>query len=136
MYRVCMYCCSLCCMLLIMLFSSFLLLVFIFFCFKQKTAYEMRISDWSSDVCSSDLGTHIDRRPGRGEHVGSVLPHHPLDDDAVRSLRGIGVGDVGVQAGGRTHQSADRAPVAGGGPAGQAPALLDAHPRQIGRAHV
>src|SRR3546814_1933331 len=30
-----------------------------FFCFfKQKTAYEMRISDWSSDVCSSDLGLH------------------------------------------------------------------------------
>src|SRR3546814_6147348 len=28
----------------------------IFFCVKQKTAYEMRISDWSSDVCSSDLG--------------------------------------------------------------------------------
>src|SRR3546814_3489630 len=27
-----------------------------FFFFKQKTAYEMRISDWSSDVCSSDLG--------------------------------------------------------------------------------
>src|SRR3546814_5912082 len=26
-----------------------------FFCFKRKTAYEMRISDWSSDVCSSDL---------------------------------------------------------------------------------
>src|SRR3546814_8766764 len=31
-----------------------MLLVFIFF-FKQKTAYELRISDWSSDVCSSDL---------------------------------------------------------------------------------
>src|SRR3546814_9458275 len=28
---------------------------FIFYLFKQKTAYEMRISDWSSDVCSSDL---------------------------------------------------------------------------------
>src|SRR3546814_6223331 len=27
----------------------------VFFFFKQKTAYEMRISDWSSDVCSSDL---------------------------------------------------------------------------------
>src|SRR3546814_7916476 len=27
----------------------------LFFFFKQKTAYEMRISDWSSDVCSSDL---------------------------------------------------------------------------------
>src|SRR3546814_5475273 len=32
----------------------YLLLCFVFF-FKQKTAYEMRISDWSSDVCSSDL---------------------------------------------------------------------------------
>src|SRR3546814_2694654 len=30
-------------------------LVFCVFFFKQKTAYEMRISDWSSDVCSSDL---------------------------------------------------------------------------------
>src|SRR3546814_10899321 len=29
------------------------------FFFKQKTAYEMRISDWSSDVCSSDLGDII-----------------------------------------------------------------------------
>src|SRR3546814_11072389 len=29
--------------------------IFFFFFFKQKTAYEMRISDWSSDVCSSDL---------------------------------------------------------------------------------
>src|SRR3546814_3801577 len=28
---------------------------FVFFFFKQKSAYEMRISDWSSDVCSSDL---------------------------------------------------------------------------------
>src|SRR3546814_6697097 len=30
-----------------------------FFCFKQKTAYDMRISDWSSDVCSSDLFENI-----------------------------------------------------------------------------
>src|SRR3546814_7011825 len=30
-------------------------LIMFFFFFKQKTAYEMRISDWSSDVCSSDL---------------------------------------------------------------------------------
>src|SRR3546814_9446356 len=36
---------------------SWLLLFFVFFFFKQKTAYEMRISDWSSDVCSSDLLT-------------------------------------------------------------------------------
>src|SRR3546814_9025821 len=32
-----------------------LCLCFLFFFFKQKTAYELRISDWSSDVCSSDL---------------------------------------------------------------------------------
>src|SRR3546814_10625526 len=38
----------------------FLVLVCFFFFFKQKTAYEMRISDWSSDVCSSDL--IVDRR--------------------------------------------------------------------------
>src|SRR3546814_4939931 len=31
-----------------------------FFFFKRKTAYEMRISDWSSDVCSSDLGDPLD----------------------------------------------------------------------------
>src|SRR3546814_13812009 len=40
----------------------FVVLVCIFFFFKQKTAYEMRISDWSSDVCSSDLGQHGDQR--------------------------------------------------------------------------
>src|SRR3546814_5504020 len=38
-------------MLLVMYYS----VEVIFFFFKQKTAYEMRISDWSSDVCSSDL---------------------------------------------------------------------------------
>src|SRR3546814_4943416 len=32
-----------------------MLAILLFFFFKQKTAYEMRISDWSSDVCSSDL---------------------------------------------------------------------------------
>src|SRR3546814_388924 len=34
---------------------SSVLIVYLFFFFKQKTAYEVRISDWSSDVCSSDL---------------------------------------------------------------------------------
>src|SRR3546814_19490572 len=35
--------------------AQHLLIMLLFFFFKQKTAYEMRISDWSSDVCSSDL---------------------------------------------------------------------------------
>src|SRR3546814_1799310 len=34
-------------------------LILFFFFFKQKTAYEMRISDWSSDVCSSDLPVQL-----------------------------------------------------------------------------
>src|SRR3546814_3334154 len=45
--------------------------VAVFFFFKQKTAYEMRISDWSSDVCSSDLPRSPRNRvddPRRGEH--------------------------------------------------------------------
>src|SRR3546814_3218513 len=36
-------------------FVRLLIFDYVFFFFKQKTAYEMRISDWSSDVCSSDL---------------------------------------------------------------------------------
>src|SRR3546814_3312582 len=50
-----------------------------FLFFKQKTAYEMRISDWSSDVCSSDL-------LGAAGYVGMTLParygggdRHPLE---------------------------------------------------------
>src|SRR3546814_6147295 len=38
-----------------MLWCTLLIFEYCFFFFKQKTAYEMRISDWSSDVCSSDL---------------------------------------------------------------------------------
>src|SRR3546814_11731944 len=48
--------------------------VVLFFFFKQKTAYEMRISDWSSDVCSSDLAsTHsaAASNPGRIEILRS-----------------------------------------------------------------
>src|SRR3546814_3370526 len=49
-----------------LLTKSVLFIVFFFF-FKQKTAYEMRISDWSSDVCSSDLH-EIGKAPGRLRH--------------------------------------------------------------------
>src|SRR3546814_4713109 len=53
-----------------MLFFDLVLLVILFehffFFFKQKTAYEMRISDWSSDVCSSDLDGSIDWRQEAG----------------------------------------------------------------------
>src|SRR3546814_1281302 len=52
-----------------------------FFFFKQKTAYEMRISDWSSDVCSSDLF----RSPGTMTMHDALLPDIPR-------LRGLSVG--------------------------------------------
>src|SRR3546814_2833560 len=46
-------------------------MVFLFFFFKQKTSYELRISDWSSDVCSSDLG-HVLATPGMDRHAAYV----------------------------------------------------------------
>src|SRR3546814_4925268 len=51
---------------------SLMFCLFCFFFFKQKTAYEMRISDWSSDVCSSDLAKH-DHQPDI-EHRASADP--------------------------------------------------------------
>src|SRR3546814_5323862 len=58
---------------------------FIFF-FKQKTAYEMRISDWSSDVCSSDLHRLAH---SRGDALlGSELgDNHPLAAEQLRLRR-------------------------------------------------
>src|SRR3546814_4651965 len=53
-----------------------------FFFFKQKTAYEMRISDWSSDVCSSDLEP-MRREVGEQRHTGnfaSVNARATVDD--------------------------------------------------------
>src|SRR3546814_11610125 len=69
----------------------FCFFVFFFF-FKQKTAYEMRISDWSSDVCSSDLDTLLHPRAAAGG-----------EDDI-----GAFVGDRGFYAG--DERLADREP--------------------------
>src|SRR3546814_14033394 len=52
---------------------------FVCFFFKQKTAYEMRISDWSSDVCSSDLQL---LRPGRADRQRAVAVAVPVAGDA------------------------------------------------------
>src|SRR3546814_16277953 len=57
--------------------------VILFFFFKQKTAYEMRISDWSSDVCSSDLPAG-----GRGAVVnGMPLAAHAESGSSPRISR-------------------------------------------------
>src|SRR3546814_18145202 len=49
-----------------------LCLIFFFFFFKQKTAYEMRISDWSSDVCSSDLAAAFLFDQRRCHHIRTI----------------------------------------------------------------
>src|SRR3546814_4884325 len=55
-----------------------LLLVECGFFFKQKTAYEMRISDWSSDVCSSDLIKAWRDVWSGGHGVGSIIDTPPV----------------------------------------------------------
>src|SRR3546814_3281389 len=52
----------------------------IFFFFKQKTAYEMRISDWSSDVCSSDLF-----RSSRKSGTCTIMPCGKRPTDGEKS---------------------------------------------------
>src|SRR3546814_9363477 len=60
----------------------------IIFFFKQKTAYEMRISDWSSDVCSSDLREGTPRR--RPPHDGRA----DRAQHRARAVRGRHAGEV------------------------------------------
>src|SRR3546814_10100123 len=73
------------------------------FFFKQKTAYEMRISDWSSDVCSSDLGA-ADRRLVDVDHLVAMLKPgqrvvRPRDEPrAVQRPRRAGVERVDDEA--------------------------------------
>src|SRR3546814_1700004 len=70
--------------------------------FKQKTAYEMRISDWSSDVCSSDLvgaalglgaaGDALDQQVHRDLQLHRVV--HRLADPAQQRVERVGLGQV------------------------------------------
>src|SRR3546814_6583086 len=66
----------------------YLLLCSVFFFVKQKTAYEMRISDWSSDVCSSDL---LDEVVDDEFHAGEA---HAVRREAPPLEGRGGVGDV------------------------------------------
>src|SRR3546814_10972498 len=87
----------------------------LFFFFKQKTAYEMRISDWSSDVCSSDLS-------GRTEAA------HAGDGGTSRQHRGAGNGTGGTdgRAGAKLRRAGDEA----GGDARTADAATDQRERE------
>src|SRR3546814_1781659 len=82
------------------------------FVFKQKTAYEMRISDWSSDVCSSDLYSRVDvgNRIARLERIAPFFASD-AHDAAERLGDQIESAFVGIRA---------CAPVAGDGAINQA----------------
>src|SRR3546814_7446918 len=79
-----------------------------FFFFKQKTAYELRISDWSSDVCSSDLMNLRIRRceladtlaaaAARRARLITVADHHDLADQQ-RTVPHHGGDGAGLRAG-------------------------------------
>src|SRR3546814_7174993 len=69
--------------------------VIVFF-FKQKTAYEMRISDWSSDVCSSDLAPEVDQ---------VLVALGPVAEEAEFFLDGLlGIGGGGFEGEGGVVQ--------------------------------
>src|SRR5213082_3616925 len=65
-------------------------MLFLFFFFKQKTAYDIVSGDWSSDVCSSDLAEGRDRPmlrdPGRAEGLGRVLEHREAERSEERRV--------------------------------------------------
>src|SRR3546814_3621589 len=81
-------------------YSCVFMQLYVFFFFKQKTAYELRISDWSSDVCSSDLPQR--QAPERVVLVaarllerggeGIVVAEHRRQVGAERHPRGAGQG--------------------------------------------
>src|SRR3546814_1743959 len=112
-----------------------------FFFFKQKTAYEMRISDWSSDVCSSDLHARVDEETARTN--GGV--EHGADkragEGSAQGARGRGVDGVAVveRRGIDVVHDAERGDAAGrvvrdvlGGDADDPTSAIG----EIGRAHV
>src|SRR3546814_4832714 len=81
---------------------------FIFF-FKQKTAYEMRISDWSSDVCSSDLDDIAQRHVAHDRSGGAHRHHRRRGGVAIAAAACGAAGNAPRQPGGRRRDHAARA---------------------------
>src|SRR3546814_4125496 len=111
----------------------------VFFFFKQKTAYEMRISDWSSDVCSSDLRElalrRLDGRVGlAGRHVEPLGIELEVMDQRLHGALHFGATrrrDLAVR---RQHGSIRHLLDALPDDPEALPHLLDPHQVEIGRA--
>src|SRR3546814_2192227 len=65
------------------------MLLFCFFFFSQKTAYERRISDWSSDVCSSDLMLHLAVILDRAKRRSGQLQPFARGPDGIAARRAL-----------------------------------------------
>src|SRR3546814_1490632 len=116
--------------------------LFFFFFFKQKTAYEMRISDWSSDVCSSDLGASLRQlahlhdwhisEAAYGEALGRLIDAHRAMPLAGLWGTGVSSSSDGQQfhAGGRGAAIGDINARNGNEPG------VSFYTHKIGRAHV
>src|SRR3546814_6261400 len=112
-----------------------LVVICVFFFFKQKTAYEMRIRYWSSDVCSSDLFGD-DGRPdlrGGGRDQGGLFPSFRVEGGSG----GRGGGGLDRPRAPDVRDAAARPPRRSAGPAAR-PYRFPAGDarRKIGRAHV
>src|SRR3546814_10216179 len=104
-----------------------------FFFFKQKTAYELRISDWSSDVCSSDLTSFAAKwlvpRLGRFATAHPDIEVRLAINDVLLDFASDAV-DVGIRYGGGAWRGlhAERLMTE--------VVFVVCSPKQIGRAHV
>src|SRR3546814_9798468 len=106
------------------------------FFFKQKTAYELRISDWSSDVCSSELNSADLPAAGDGARLRPGVVRHPR--------RGVLADGVAVATGGAVRLFPERSGARLGSErylyrhaSVHGPAIVRRRPAdQIGRAHV
>src|SRR3546814_3915399 len=105
---------------------------FVFFFFKQKTEYDMRISDWSSDVCSSDLlvvGSAVREVQAhdidaRGEHAAQ---HRGLVGRRAEGGNNLGAADHGIPGSPNTISVGARRAIG---------SVIETGFGEIGRAHV
>src|SRR3546814_11698043 len=123
-----------CSLSVLLFFSSFCF----FFFFKQKTAYEMRISDWSSDVCSSDLGQNPSARHsclrdrcqlaktdsgGLGAREPARMPHFITSQKKIKQTRARAPACQNMNAGSSHHHGASMRP----------PIMMPSNPKDGGR---
>src|SRR3546814_9045759 len=80
-----------------LLATSIVMCIVVIFFFKQKTAYELRISDWSSDVCSSDLRALFLAIKARRDEFPQLVGDHRKGDHHRREQRDLDLDEKGLE---------------------------------------